>query len=100
MLGVRAARQRGWPVSRTHSTEHQTCGACGSTFPATYWHECPGDQITERVAQEIAAWVESSRGKRDLGLQTMDRTHVERLARAIREGAWRAASPGDEGESR
>lgn len=40
-------------------------------------------------AERIAAWIQSPRGKRDLGLQDADVVHAERYANAIRSGAWR-----------
>jgi hypothetical protein len=74
--------------------------ACGHRIRQA---EAEGWRTSEETARDIADWLESPDGKRDLGLQGVDRVHVERYARAIRDGAWRrverAESPEGPGEA-
>lgn len=43
----------------------------------------------EETAEQIAAWLESPRDKRDLGLQSMDEFHRAQIAVAVRAGRWK-----------
>lgn len=43
----------------------------------------------DQQPEQIAAWLESPRDKRDLGLQAMDEFHRATIAAAVRAGRWK-----------
>jgi hypothetical protein len=43
----------------------------------------------DQQPEQIAAWLESPRDKRDLGLQSMNEFHRAQIAAVVRAGRWR-----------